>query len=260
MEEDAGPRPLFEVSRHGVPPAVSDELLAAAASEIGVPLPAALVAVLREQNGGFLARAAHPAPPNSWASDHVPVESLPGIWSDRPSWHGVPELRALQKQRPSPAGDGLLLLTGEEEKGWVAVELQPAGQGGQVVFLMASSNERLPLASSLDEFLQGLRTPEELRELALPLEEEPLPPPGWGVAALLGSDLDDDEEDDESFAGGGDEEDEEFVDEELLPDELDELVGEQGQEGNSAPPMSDALDIGLVLPPGKKRARPSKLE
>ena len=247
---------LFEASRHGVPPPVSAPLEAQAAADLGTPLPEALLVVLRRQNGGFLARGAHSAPANSWASDHVPVESLPGIWEERSSWHGVPELRALQKQRPATGCEGLVLLTGEEDKGWVALETV----SGHIVFQDVVSNARLVLAESMGAFLEGLISLDGLRAAAaekaataaMPMEE--LPPAGWGMAALLGSDLeDDDEEDDEDFAGGMDDgEDEEFVDEELLPYNADGAPEEQQQAAVPEIPVEE-IEEALVLPPGKKR-------
>lgn len=60
---------------------------------------------------------------------------------------------------------------------------------------------------------------------------------GFGTALLLGPDLDDDDEGDASFQGGADEEDEDFQ-----SDPEDEEEDE------------------VVLPPGKKRDRPSSFD
>jgi hypothetical protein len=135
----------------------------------------------------------------------------------------------------------------------------------------------------VEELLSGLCDIDAVPNLA-PVEElemEELAPPGWGTAALLGPDFDDDDDDDESFAGGGDDEDEEFVDEELLPEELDHLQKDQGDgavaleqpakedhlqkdQGDGAvaleQPAKEDEEEAVILPPGKKRARPEDFE
>jgi hypothetical protein len=66
VEEESS---IFRASRHGVPSALTDELIEQCEKDLAVKLPVALVSVLRKQNGGFLSRSAHPAPPNAWASN-----------------------------------------------------------------------------------------------------------------------------------------------------------------------------------------------
>ena len=45
------------------------------------------------RNGGFLRLPSHPAAPNVWSSNHVPVDFLPGIWG--PSTRELGELPEL---------------------------------------------------------------------------------------------------------------------------------------------------------------------
>lgn len=102
------------------------------------------------------------------------------------------------------------------------------------------------------------------------LEEEPAVEAGWGVAALLGPDLADDDEADGSFEGGAEDEDDEDILDEDVEDEaaLDggaqdadqeswekqlEARGDADDDEQEFRPSADA-----ILPPGKKRARPTK--
>src|SRR5215468_7263021 len=62
-------------------PPLTTEMVADAERQLGVSLPSALVRLLRIRNGGVVGDAweACPAPPNTWADDHVPFDQLLGI-------------------------------------------------------------------------------------------------------------------------------------------------------------------------------------
>ncbi len=216
--------------------------------------------MLRGQNGGFLAKTAFPAPPNSWAPNHVPLEYLPGIWNGAAHDPELPELRALQRQREAAGIPATLVLLAGDERHYVALDYGGGANGEPaVVFWQRDRPGVLPLAADFGAFLAGLCTEEALppaapQQPAAPEqaeaeeEEEWDVAPGWGTAALLGPDLDEDDEEDGSFegaaAGGEEEEDEEIVDDgdvDIPEGELAEL-GQEGQEEEA-------------LPPGKKRAR-----
>ncbi|MDP9794855.1 hypothetical protein J2S43_003367 [Catenuloplanes nepalensis] len=65
-------------------PPLTDAMIADAESRLGVTLPAALLDLLRVQNGGVVVdeRSACPAAPNSWSPDEVPFDHLMGIGAD----------------------------------------------------------------------------------------------------------------------------------------------------------------------------------
>jgi hypothetical protein len=210
--------------------------------------------VLRGQNGGFLAKTAFPAPPNSWAPNHVPVEYLPGIWHGEAHDPELPELRALQRRRGAAGIPATLVLLAGDERHFVALDYS-AGSSAQpsVVFWQRGQPGVLPLAADFGAFLAGLCAEEDLPAVvAVPVaaveEEEEEEAQGWSMAALLGADLaDDDDEEDGSFegaAGGEEEQDEDILDDgdvDIPEGELAEL-GREDQEEEA-------------LPPGKKRAR-----
>ncbi len=265
---------LFMHSRALPPPPLTDAVLNEAQAALGVVLPAAYVEVgtsshhvllvtgkkkvLRSQNGGFLEKCAFPSAANSWAPNHVPVEYLPGIWVGPSADSELPELRELQKKKQAAGIPAELVLLAGDERHFVALDYS-GGKSGEprIVFWQRGQPTMLPLADDFGAFLAGLCDEESLPAVVAPPageaafqeveEEEERVAPGWGMAALLGPDLDEDDEDDGSFEGaqGGDEEqDEEIVDDGDL-DLEGEVQGLAEEEGEHE-----------TLPPGRKRARP----
>ena len=67
---------------YDVQPPLTDEVVQEAQDLLGVTLPAALLDLLRIQNGGIVAcgrRCFPTSAPTSWADDHVPLTDLMGI-------------------------------------------------------------------------------------------------------------------------------------------------------------------------------------
>ncbi|HVL39867.1 MAG TPA: SMI1/KNR4 family protein [Fimbriimonadaceae bacterium] len=61
-------------------PPLTDEMVRAAEQTLGVRLPAEYLRLLRIRNGGYPRRGCFPADsPNSWADDHVRVETIWGV-------------------------------------------------------------------------------------------------------------------------------------------------------------------------------------
>jgi hypothetical protein len=64
-------------------PALTHEMIVIAEGRLGVRLPAAFIALLRVQNGGYTKGFAHPmSQRTTWAADHVPLPDLAGIVVD----------------------------------------------------------------------------------------------------------------------------------------------------------------------------------
>ncbi len=206
--------------------------------------------MLRLENGGFLVHCAHAAGPNSWASNHVPVEFLPGLFASG-SGGEVPELRALQRVKAASGAPATLLALAGDERHFVALDYAAAAaaaaQEPAVVFWQAATRDAIPVASSMAAFLDGLCDEETLPPAPVSaaaaatsavVEEED--DDGLSMAALLFGDIVDDEED-RSFEGGAAAEEEE--DEEIIDGEEDEEVpvaANNDEEGEHA------------LPPGKR--------
>lgn len=119
----------------------------------------------------------------------------------------------------------------------------------KVVFWQTSEGAALDVAPSMQAFLEGLCDEESLPAPVAVAAEEPVEEEQFeefGLAALLGDDLEDDDEDN-SFQGGAEDEDEEIVD------------GEEDDE-NEAGKVAVAEVVVVEedehsLPPGKRGRR-----
>ncbi|MFD9703915.1 SMI1/KNR4 family protein [Lentzea sp. NPDC059081] len=148
---------FWDTGTHGVQPPLTPDAVRDAEKVLGVRLPEALLELLRVQNGGTVvdSRTAFPVTSaTSWASDHVPFDSLMGIGPeggaltllDTPYLVGEWDL-------PSP----VVLLCGDGHT-WVALDYRECGPDGEpsVVWLDADAESELPLAPDLRTFLDGL--------------------------------------------------------------------------------------------------------
>lgn len=146
------PRIQFEVQ-----PPLTNEMVARAEQLLGVTLPHAYLALLRVQNGGYTAHAyqAHPAPePTSWATDHVPFDSMFGIGETD---EGILHTAYLLDEWGMP--DGLVLLTGDGHW-WIALDYRRSGPTGppSVVWYDNEVDEDIQLAQDFNTFVQALQS------------------------------------------------------------------------------------------------------
>ncbi|MBO3741673.1 SMI1/KNR4 family protein [Actinoplanes flavus] len=139
-------------------PPLTDEMITAAEAELGVRLPAALIRLLRQRNGGSVADGwdACPAAPNSWAADHVPFDHLHGIAPPgRELSMALQDTGYLVREwgLPSP----VVLLSGDGHT-WVALDYRDCGPDGDppVVFLDADRGRQLPVAPDFRTFVERL--------------------------------------------------------------------------------------------------------
>lgn len=145
---------------HEVQPPLTDDLVVHAEQTLGVRLPAAYLALLRIQNGGYTTDAfqAHPAPePTSWAADHVPFDSMFGIGEIN---EGILQTPDLLREWGMP--DGLILLTGDGHW-WIALDYRTTGPAGppSVVWYDNEVGEDIQLAADFGSFVEGLRSEEQ---------------------------------------------------------------------------------------------------
>ncbi|MBB5891209.1 SMI1/KNR4 family protein [Kutzneria kofuensis] len=139
---------------YDVQPPLTDEDVREAEALLGVTLPAALLDLLRIQNGGGVACGRRRFPtsaPTSWADDHVPLPDLMGIGRTR----GVTSLLdapALIEEWGLPAG--VVPLSGDGHT-WIALDYRRPGEPS-VVWLDADQNTELPLAADFRSFVEGL--------------------------------------------------------------------------------------------------------
>jgi hypothetical protein len=123
---------------------------------LGVTLPESLLRLLRLQNGGVVAEAwdACPAPPNSWAGDHVPFDHVAGAGppggditlSDTP-------YLVTEWGLPSP----VVLLSGDGHY-WIALDYRACGPAGEppVVWLDVEAGQDLRIAPDFHTFVERL--------------------------------------------------------------------------------------------------------
>lgn len=152
----------FWASNYYAHPPLTDEVVLAAESLLGVRLPPELLALLRIQNGGYTQGFAHPmSQPTTWAKDHVPLEDLAGVLlPDHPSPMNMVRTPALTREWGLPpkqvllSGDGHYWITLDYRKGsspsvaWIDVE---CGEDIQVAPSFAAFVEALVPATQYDE-------------------------------------------------------------------------------------------------------------
>jgi hypothetical protein len=137
---------------YDVHPPLTDAAVQEAEAVLGVALPAALLDLLRVQNGGGVAcgRRRYPtSAPTSWADDHVPLPDLMGIGHTKgvTSLLDVPDLI---EEWGLPAG--VVPLSGDGPT-WVALDYRRAGEPA-VVWL--DNGRELALAPDFRSFVEGL--------------------------------------------------------------------------------------------------------
>ncbi|MVN79216.1 SMI1/KNR4 family protein [Hymenobacter sp. HMF4947] len=144
-----------------VPPPLTTEFIQQAEQQLAVHLPADLLALLKQQNGGYTRGFVYPmAHPTSWAENHVPFDELFGLLpSDRggasildsgyltQEW-GVPEKQVLL------SGDGHWFITLDYRH----------GSEPRVAWIDTEMEEDVPVADSFSTFLAGLVDRDEMPE------------------------------------------------------------------------------------------------
>ncbi|WP_063774166.1 SMI1/KNR4 family protein [Streptacidiphilus rugosus] len=157
--------------------ALTDEVVQEAEGILGVRLPAALVEILRWQNGGPVSShwdAFPTAAPNSWSESHVPFEEVMGIGhrTDRLSLFDTPYLIG-EWGLPSP----IVLLCGDGHC-WIALDYRDCGWDGEptVTWFDTESNSELIVATDLRAFVEGLAPASRFDSESRPPTEDAHPP------------------------------------------------------------------------------------
>jgi hypothetical protein len=139
---------------YDVQPPLTNEDVREAEDLLGVTLPAALLDLLRVQNGGIVAcgRRRYPtSAPTSWAGDHVPLIDLMGIGHTR----GVASLLDapdLIEEWGLP--DGVVPLSGDGHC-WIALDYRRCAEPS-VTWLDTDRHTELALAPDFRSFVEGL--------------------------------------------------------------------------------------------------------
>jgi hypothetical protein len=151
-------RSLWEAgSDYGVQPPLTDQSILEAERLLNVTLPAALLDLLRIQNGGQIADSWSAFPTTratSWSFDHVPFENLMGI-GHRERTVSILDSPYLVEEWELPAG--ILLLSGDGHC-WIGLDYRVRDllEEPSVTWFDADDGSELPLAPTFQSFLEGL--------------------------------------------------------------------------------------------------------
>ncbi|MCX5214173.1 SMI1/KNR4 family protein [Kitasatospora sp. NBC_00240] len=141
----------------GVQPALSDQAVLEAEGLLNVTLPASLLDLLRQQNGGLVVsgRDAFPTSrPTSWASDHAPFDIVMGI-GRREQTLSLLDNPYLVDEWGLPTE--VVLLSGDGHY-WIGLDYRTCGPRGEpsVVWFDTDADSELPLAPDFRSFVAGL--------------------------------------------------------------------------------------------------------
>lgn len=156
-------------------PALTEAAVAEAEAELGVKLPESYLALLREQNGGYLRRGDHP-------SGHAPVNVLAGIGPSYPhlqrDWSGVKSAMAEMKAKKPKDIDRLIAFCGDGHY-YYCLDYRKPGEPRVTYIDVECFDKDEVLAPDFATFLSQLTSePEEAWGLVTDL-------PGKKVAAAL---------------------------------------------------------------------------
>lgn len=160
-QADDRPHPFWDTDDdHGVQPPLTDEAITEAERLLNVTLPASLLDLLRERNGGLVAsgRDAFPTSrPTSWAPDHVPFDFVMGI-GRRDQALSLLESPYLVEEWGLPKD--VVLVSGDGHY-WIGLDYRACGRHGEpsVAWFDADDDSELTLAPDFRSFVEGLTSP-----------------------------------------------------------------------------------------------------
>lgn len=143
-------------------PPLTDEMVVVAEWELKVKLPPEYIALLRLQNGGYTHGFGFPMTQRTtWAEDHVPLNALAGIVTDR-------SIRTAQNILDTPylteewgLSSRQVLLNGDGHW-WITLDYRH-GAVPSVAWIDVECDEDVQVAPSFAKFLEGLRLRSEFK-------------------------------------------------------------------------------------------------
>lgn len=136
---------------------LTDEMVKHAEKHFKVTLPQAYLALMKEQNGGYIERNAYPTDvPTSWADDHVNVDYIKGIGED-----GILDSDYLIEEWDLPKN--VILISGDGHT-WTALDYRKTKENPPVIFLDVEEEKIIELAPDFETFLSGLTVWEDDEE------------------------------------------------------------------------------------------------
>ncbi|MGI4736201.1 MAG: SMI1/KNR4 family protein [Janthinobacterium lividum] len=136
-----------------VPPSLTTEFIQQAERQLGVSLPADLLALLKQQNGGYTRGFVYPmTQPTSWAANHVPFDELFGLLPPETGYTSILDSGYLTQEWGIP--EKQVLLSGDGH--WFITLDYRHGSEPRVAWIDTEMDEDVPVANSFSAFLAGL--------------------------------------------------------------------------------------------------------
>lgn len=134
---------------------VTDEQRKEAEVQLQVQLPEAFVALLQQQNGGYIEGVACPtAEATSWADDHIQLDHIFGITESE----GILDSPYLINEWGLP--EKLVVINGDGH-GWVALDYRAGKTNPKVIHVDTEMEKEQELAPTFADFLTKLIDPPE---------------------------------------------------------------------------------------------------
>lgn len=148
---------FFNDDSRGSGPAITDAVVARAEARLGLRLPKALVAVLRERNGGVPARRCfRTSVPTSWADDHIEMSVLLGVGFERGIDGGLGSAYLVEEWQYPDVGI-VIGLTPSGGHDAIMLDYRDADPTREPrVVYVADDGQILPLADDFATFARGL--------------------------------------------------------------------------------------------------------
>jgi len=131
---------------------LTNEMIEMAEQQLHVKLPTAYLKLLSEQNGGAILHRAFPTMErNSWAEDHVYLDTLYGIADDE----GILQSAYLIREWGLPEK---IVLLGGDGHSWFAFDYRETNENPPIIYLEADEEIVFELAPNFETFIAGLYT------------------------------------------------------------------------------------------------------
>jgi hypothetical protein len=144
-----------------VPPPLTTEFIQQAEQQLAVHLPVELLALLRQQNGGYTRGFVYPmAHPTSWAENHVPFDELFGLVPSDKGAMSILDTAYLTEEWGLPEKQVLLCGDGH----WFITLDYRHGPEPRVAWIDTELDEDVPVADSFPAFLVGLVDRDDIPE------------------------------------------------------------------------------------------------
>lgn len=136
-------------------PKLTDEMVNVAEEALKVKLPKSLIDILRVMNGGYTKGFAFPmAVSTSWSENHIPLDSLGGIVTDKSIDTPFNLLDSQYMKEEWGLPEKQVLLSGDGHF-WITLDYRESDIP-RVRWIDVECNEDIHVANSFDEFLDGL--------------------------------------------------------------------------------------------------------